>query len=221
MVRPWTCRGTAIFLYLVRRITVSATSKRARSTSKTKRHQETELSTQAPQVPQERFDLQILQSIRRIMRAVDIYSRKLRSQYELTAPQLICLGTVVERGPLTVSEIAEMVFLSPSTVVGILDRLETRGLVQRERDTVDRRVVNILATAAGKKVVNKAPSALQDGLHEGLQKLPQLEQATIALSLKRVVELMEAGRIDASPILETAPISEHAKHDVKPEKGGS
>jgi len=155
--------------------------------------------------------LLILQSIRRIMRAVDIYSRKLRSQCELTSPQLICLGTVVENGPLTVSEIAQLVFLSPSTVVGILDRLEVRGLIKRERDTTDRRVVNNTATASGKKVANAAPSALQDGLHEALKGLPKLEQATIALSLMRVVELMEAGHIDAAPILETAPISEGAK----------
>jgi DNA-binding MarR family transcriptional regulator len=165
-----------------------------------------ELSSQPPRVPDERYDLQILQSIRRIMRAVDIYSRKLRSQCELTAPQLVCLGTIVEDGPLTVSQIAQSVFLSPSTVVGVLDRLETRGLVTRERDTDDRRVVNTLATPAGKEVVDKAPSALQDGLHEALKNLSTLEQATIALSLKRVVDLMEAGNIDAAPILETAPI---------------
>ncbi len=163
-------------------------------------------SIQSPQVPLERFDLQILQSIRRIMRAVDIYSRKLRTQCKLTAPQLVCLGTVVEHGPLTVSGVAQRVFLSPSTVVGILDRLEARGLVRRERDTSDRRVVNTLATPAGHEIAAKAPSPLQDGLHGALKGLPVLEQATIALSLQRVVDLMEAGHIDAAPILETAPI---------------
>ena len=113
---------------------------------------------------------------------------------------------VMEQGPMTVSAIAQAVYLSPSTVVGILDRLEGRGLVTRERDTVDRRVVNISATEAGNKIVSKAPSALQDGLHGALQSLPKLEQATIALALKRVVDLMEAGGIDAAPILETTPI---------------
>lgn len=147
------------------------------------------------------------------MRAVDIYSRKLRSKCQLTAPQLVCLGSVVEYGPLTVSEIAQRVFLSPSTVVGILDRLETRGLVRRERDTNDRRVVNTLATPAGKELTTNAPSALQDGLHQALSSLPLLEQATIALSLKRVVDLMEASHIDAAPILETAPIENKADSD--------
>lgn len=172
----------------------------------------TRLSTQSPDVPDSRYDLLILQSIRRIIRAVDIYSRKLRSRCDLTAPQLVCLGTVAARSPLTVSEIAKSVFLSPSTVVGILDRLESRGLVKRVRDAVDRRVVNISVTPAGKRLVVKAPSALQDGLHDALKSLPKLEQATIALSLKRVVDLMEAGRIDAAPILETTPLPDNSEH---------
>lgn len=182
--------------------------------AKAKENRNAESTTQSPQVPAERFDLQILQSIRRIMRAVDIYSRKLKSQCELTVPQLVCLGTVVEHEPLTVSGIAQQVYLSSSTVVGILDRLEGRGLIKRERDTNDRRIVNTLATPAGKEIISNAPSALQDGLHEALKDLPLLEQATIALSLKRVVGLMEAGSIDAAPILETAPIE--AKMESEP-----
>ena len=147
------------------------------------------------------------------MRAVDIYSRKLRSNCELTAPQLVCLGTVVENEPLTVSEIAQRMYLSPSTVVGILDRLESRRLITRKRSNTDRRVVNTLATKEGRKLAAGAPSALQDGLHRALSNLPMLEQATIALSLKRVVDLMEAGDIDAAPILETAPIDAGAERD--------
>jgi DNA-binding MarR family transcriptional regulator len=108
-------------------------------------------SSTSPDVPQTRYDLQIMQSIRRIVRAVDLYSRKLKSRCDLTAPQLVCLSTIVEHTPLTVSEIAKRVFLSSSTVVGILDRLETRGLIRRERSTSDRRVVNILASDLGRK----------------------------------------------------------------------
>lgn len=182
--------------------------RRTKTSSKVEQETTPPLSTKSPDVPESRYDLLILQSIRRIIRAVDIYSRKLRSQYELTSPQLVCLRAVVEHGPLTVTEIAHQVFLSPSTVVGILDRLEARGLVKRERDTIDRRVVHILPTPSGRQVVTRAPSALQDGLHDALKGLPKLEQATIALALKRVVDLMEAGRIDAAPILDTAPISD-------------
>jgi len=193
---------------------VATTRKQSQSVMEQNRHNDRELSTKSPQVPDERFDLQILQAIRRIMRAVDLYSRKLRSQCELTSPQLVCLGTVVEHGPLTVSEIAQRAFLSPSTVVGILDRLEGRGLIKRERDTTDRRVVNTLVTTKGEKIVAKAPSPLQDSLHEALKLLPKLEQATIALSLKRVVDLMEAGHIDAAPILEMGQLETSSSEET-------
>ena len=53
-------------------------------------------------------------------------------------------------------------------------------------------------------------------MHEALKQLPKLEQATIALSLTRVVELMEAGHIDAAPILDTSEIeSSHKKRRKK------
>lgn len=96
-----------------------------------------------------------------------------------------------------------MAYLSASTVVGILDRLEKKGFIRRLRDSNDRRVVNVSATEKGQKLAYNAPSPLQDGLANALNRLSELEQATIALSLKRIVDLMEAGHLEAAPILET------------------
>lgn len=164
-------------------------------------------------IPETRYDLQILQSLRRIIRAIDIYSRKLKSSYQLTAPQLIALLNIVEDGPLNTTTLSKKVFLNPSTIVGILDRLEARKLVIRSRDEKDRRVVNVSATDEGIKIAQTAPSPLQDNLAESLKMLPELEQATIALSLKRVVDLMEARQLDAAPILATNEISPELDQD--------
>jgi DNA-binding MarR family transcriptional regulator len=150
-----------------------------------------------------RYDLQILRLIRRIIRAVDIYSRKLKANCKLTSPQLVCLTSVIENEPTTTSQIAKDVSLSPSTVVGILDRLQQGGLVFRERDVKDRRVVNVYSTDDGKQVVQNAPPALQDSLAEALQQLPLLEQATITRSLQRIATFMEAGHLEAALTLET------------------
>jgi DNA-binding MarR family transcriptional regulator len=156
-----------------------------------------------PSVPDERYDLQVLRSLRRIIRAVDLYSKRLKSNYQITSPQLLCLLAIADAGQLTTSEIAKKVFLSASTVVGIVDRLEKRKLVRRKRDTKDRRIVNVAITVEGKKVAENAPSPLQENLADALANLPELEQATIALSLKRIVDLMEAEHLEAAPILET------------------
>ncbi len=142
---------------------------------------------------QQAYDLRILRALRRITRAIALHSRQLSACSHITAPQLVCLRTVIEKGPLTATAISREVHVSASTVVGILDRLEDKGLIVRERGRADRRIVCISATEAGRKVVRDTPSPLQQKLAEALQALPELEQATITLSLERVVGLIESG----------------------------
>ena len=156
--------------------------------------------TQGGAVP--RLDLRILRALRGIIQAVDIYSRKLASQYKITAPQLVTLLCVAEHGPLATVEIAREVHLTKSTIVGILDWLEAKDLIQRKRNTEDRRLVMVSATEAGMALIESAPSPLQDVFVQALDELPELEQIAIALSLERTVELMEAKDIDSAPVLE-------------------
>lgn len=148
------------------------------------------------------YELDVLRSLRRIIRAVDIYSRKLKSEYDLTVPQLVCLRVASDHGPLTSAALAQQVYVSPSTVVGILDRLEARGLVERTRSSNDRREVHVAVTDTGRKLAAQGPSPLQNGLSTALKRLPELEQATIALSLQKVVEMMEARDMDVAPMLD-------------------
>ncbi len=159
------------------------------------------------EVPETSYDLRILKSLRRIIRAVDLHSRKLSMQYNITGPQLASLMAIDERGPLTSSALAKLVYLSPSTLVGILDRLEQKSLVIRERSRQDRRVVNIEITADGHRLANSAPSPLQEKLSKSLQDLPEIEQVSITMSLEKIVTLMEADHLDAAPVLETGPLS--------------
>lgn len=150
-----------------------------------------------------RHDLRILRSLRRIIRAVELYSKKLASRHAVTGPQLICLLTIKDLEPVTATVIAQQVHLSPSTVVGVLDRLEEKKLIIRERDKEDRRRVYITLTDEGKALVGTAPSPLQDKLAAALERVSQLEQVSIALALERVVELMEVQDVEADPILDT------------------
>jgi DNA-binding MarR family transcriptional regulator len=173
-----------------------------------------------PVVPKERYDLRILSSLRRIIRAVDIYSRRLALDYGVTVPQLLCLLKVDELGPLTIKDLSEEVYLNPSTLVGIVDRLENAGLFTRERSVRDRRRVRISLTAAGNEMVAKSPSPLQDTLAGKIDALPELERATIALSLEKILDLMESGKgsITEVPGKDTAPVLESAS-DLKSGEG--
>jgi DNA-binding MarR family transcriptional regulator len=147
------------------------------------------------------YDRWILKSLRRIVRAVDLYSRELRSTCGLTVPQLVCLATIVREGQITAVSLSFQIHVSASTLVGILDRLEKRKLIERVRSRQDRRQVIITATAAGEEEVRRAPSPLQESLVTGLRSLSSERQAIIAQSLDKVVELMEAKEIKVAPLL--------------------
>ena len=134
---------------------------------------------------------QVLVALRKIMRGVDLYSRKLRSSHNLTGPQLLSLLALAKEDTLKVSDIAHRVHLSASTIVGILDRLEEKGLVQRERSKHDRRQVHASITKTGRSLAMKSPSPLQDKLAEALKDLSDSEQKEIALSLEQIVAFMD------------------------------
>lgn len=174
-----------------------------------------------PAAGSQQYDLRILRALRRITRSIALHSRQLAACSQITAPQLICLRAVIANGPMTATAISREIHVSPSTVVGILDRLEDKGLIRRERGREDRRIVFVSATEAGRALAAAAPSPLQKKLADALNALPELEQATITLSLERIVDLMEAGGPPAEPEPQDAasPILEVPTGGAPPESG--
>jgi DNA-binding MarR family transcriptional regulator len=154
---------------------------------------------------------EILRSLRRILRAVDQHGRRLAQQHRLTGPQLICLREIRRQGGVNPGSLARSVSLSPATVTGIIDRLEMRGLVTRERRSRDKRQVLVQLTDAGADLLWRTPPPLQERFVERLEALDDDERASLAAALERVVELMDAADIDAAPLLATgSPTASHA-----------
>lgn len=153
----------------------------------------------------ERYE-DMLIALRRIMRATDLYSKKLSRTAGLTTPQLLILQAIRECGDVTIGTIARQVNLSQATVTTILDRLEKRGLTYRERSTIDKRKVHAHLTAAGDKALDEAPTPLQESFVERFTNLATWEQSMITSSLQRVADMMDAGDIDASPVLHVGTI---------------
>jgi DNA-binding MarR family transcriptional regulator len=153
-------------------------------------------------------------SLRRIIRAIDLHSRSLVQRFGLTGPQLVVLKQLLEHSPMTVSKLAAAVNLSQATVTGILDRLERKAMIHRERSAADRRKVLVSPTAAAAEALAGAPPLLQEHFSAGFARLPDWQQTQILSSLQRIVDLMEAGDVEAGPILTTGPL------DATPEKTG-
>ena len=157
-----------------------------------------------------RYEDSILRSLRRMSRAVDLHSKRLAKQHALTGPQLICLRAIIREDEATPSGIARAVSLSQGTVTGILDRLESRGLVTRARSQKDKRKVHVLITDRGRALVDAAPSPLTEQFSARLGALHEGEQAMIDWVLQRIVHLLEADDVDAAPMLMTGPAGAEA-----------
>jgi DNA-binding MarR family transcriptional regulator len=149
---------------------------------------------------------QVLISLRRIIRAIDLHSRLLLERHGLTGPQLVVLKALMSLGEVTVGELARRVHLSQATTTGVLTRLEKRGLITRTRSDIDRRRVLVRGTSAAVKLLSSAPPALQEQFLARFGELEDWEKSQILSSLQRVVSMMEADRIDATAMLVTGPI---------------
>ena len=155
---------------------------------------------------------QVLIALRRIIRSVDLHSRSLVERYGLTIPQLAALRELSRRGRVPISELARAVHLSQATVTGILNRLERRALIHRSRTDPDRRRVLVELTRAGADILSQAPPPLRESFTEAFGELLDWEQTQILSSLQRVVAMMEAGDLDATPMLTTGPIDATCEH---------
>lgn len=147
----------------------------------------------------------IFMDLRRIMRAMDVHSRKLAGSHGLTGPQMLCLREITTHGALTTGSLAKAVALSPATLTGILDRLEARGLVSRERRPEDKRRVLVSLTAMGRQMAQELPSPLQERFGERLTELSIDDQTSIRMALGSVARMMEsdADAADADEVAES------------------
>ena len=83
---------------------------------------------------------------------------------------------------MKVTELARRMYLHPATMVGLLDRLEAKGLVQRTRSDKDRRVVHVMITVQGRELVQNSPEVVQELLVNGLEPLADKKVKAIFLS---------------------------------------
>ena len=149
----------------------------------------------------------ILIALRRVIRAIDRHSRNLVQSHGLTGPQALLLTEIVRSGSLTGSELAKRVSLSQATVTDVVKRLERRKLLERNRDTNDKRRVLLCATEQGEILVKQSVPLLQEKFQNRLSELKDWEQNQLLSSLQRIAEMMNAEDLDAAPMLTSGAIT--------------
>jgi DNA-binding MarR family transcriptional regulator len=132
----------------------------------------------------------IMQSLRRIFKAIQDYSQEVSHKFGITGPQLWALKTLSTNGSLPLGQLSKMMYLHPSTITGVVDRLEKKGYVVRDRVHEDRRVVMVQLTPNGRKVIRRAPSPIQGKMIYGLRKLKREDLNFIYHSVERLVKML-------------------------------
>jgi DNA-binding MarR family transcriptional regulator len=151
-------------------------------------------------------DEELLIALRRVIRAIDLRSKQLNKRIGLTGPQLMVMRYVSKISGVIVRQIADNVNLSPATVTNILDRLESRELVQRLRSTEDKRKVGVYLTDKGKEMLSTAPMPFQEHFTNRFGQLKDWEQSQMVATLQRIAHMMDADNIEVAPILEVGEI---------------
>ena len=129
-------------------------------------------------------------ALRKIDRAIDLHSKKLKKQFGLTGPQLMVLKAIKHNSNMQISAIAKDISLSQATVTSILDRLELQGYAKRQRSVVDKRKVNIVLTEKSQKILECDVDLIHEDFYANFNKLEQWEQLMILASLDRLGSLL-------------------------------
>ncbi|MBU1196162.1 MAG: MarR family transcriptional regulator [Proteobacteria bacterium] len=149
---------------------------------------------------------ELLISIRKIIQAIDIHSRMLNKRFGLTGPQLIVMQEIASHGQISITPLSRITSLRQATVTDITQRLEAKGYISRKKNKDDKRATSLFLTDAGKKIIDQLPPLLQEKFTERFSGMADWEQLMVLSAFERVVSLMSAEEIDASPVLLTGPL---------------
>ncbi len=115
-------------------------------------------------------------------------------QRGLSLQQLRLLYVLRDASPLTASELARRLGVTPSTLTGLLDRLEREGYVGRTRDTADRRQVFPALTDPGRQVIAGLGQAAQDYFQRAVEALGEQQAEPVDEAFQAWQKALEAAR---------------------------
>lgn len=139
----------------------------------------------------------ILKSLRLIFRAIQAHSRRVEKETGVSSAQLWMLWEIFKTPGLKVTELAEVLSIHQSTCSNILDKLQQKDLIAKDRSGSDQRVVRLYATDEGTRLLAEAPRPAQGAISEVLQRLPDEILRDLEVSLGRLVASLHIPEEDA------------------------
>lgn len=140
----------------------------------------------------------IVSAIRKFVRAVSLDSFKMSREYGLTGPQSAVLRTLFKEGSLSSASLSRRLYVTPSNITGIIDRLESKGLVERTRKKGDRRVALIELTESGNQLSSELPDPIEKRLISELADLETEHVRILSLVMNQILNLIDARGVDSA-----------------------
>ncbi|MEF3306978.1 MarR family transcriptional regulator [Paenibacillus sp. GYB003] len=134
------------------------------------------------------------QFIERFYTAMETVRRKMMQdfsgnmRYGLTPPQFVTLTLIRERGPSKAAALADLMEVKPSAIAVMIDRLASRGFVERRRDEKDRRSVLIHLTGLGLQALGQMETIRKRSLARLFGKIDADEANRLLLLLEKLAE---------------------------------
>lgn len=116
--------------------------------------------------------------------------RDILSSFDITPPQLDALLVLRDFGELTMGELCGKMFLACSTATDLIDRMERNGLIERVRDTADRRVIRLKVLPKGTAVIDEVLEARRGYLATILSEIDVADKERLIQSLEQLNYLM-------------------------------
>ncbi|OIJ10614.1 MarR family transcriptional regulator [Anaerobacillus alkalilacustris] len=133
----------------------------------------------------------IEKSLRMIADIVKQKGREILTQFPITPPQFVALQWLHEYGDMTIGELSTKMYLACSTTTDLVDRMEKNELVERVKDTNDRRVVRIHLLKKGATIIEQVIIKRQDYLNDVLKHLSEEEVNVLEQNLSHLYQEMK------------------------------
>lgn len=121
--------------------------------------------------------------------------REILSNFDITPPQFNALLELIYHGNLTMGELCARLYLASSTVTDLVDRMERAGLVMRERDANDRRVVRLRVLEKGHALIDAVMRARLDYLHGVMERIDPTERQQLIAALRHIHQVMTEAEV--------------------------
>ncbi|MBW1699138.1 MAG: MarR family transcriptional regulator [Deltaproteobacteria bacterium] len=143
---------------------------------------------------------ELVKSVRKLVRAVYLDAQQMSKHFGLTGPQSAVLRLLFSQGAMSSAEISRQLYVTPSNVTGIIDRLEKKGLVERNRKDGDRRVALITLTEAGRQLSRTLPDPIEKKFISQLADLEPEHVQLLAVAMKQILNLIDIKGIEEVPL---------------------